>query len=138
MALWKRRLFRYFGEVHNRRYQASKIHDQPNGDPALRALAREAFLTATQNAPDDILALAGLGRTYLDSSQSHGGIEPLERARAIGAWNGPITIDLGRLYAAADRVAEARTLWREVVRVGLEDDVASATALLAGVGQSDE
>jgi FimV-like protein len=84
---------------------------------AARLEARGSFSRAIELAPDDPSAHAGYGTTFLrDDDDPTPGIEALERARALGAWDAGVNLSLARLFVARGDERRARERLEEVAR----------------------
>jgi len=112
--------------------------DSPGADDARRT-AREAFVRATALAPADPVAWAELGASYAeDDRDPQPGIDALERAQTLGAWDADVNLDLGRLLLRAGRRDAARERFAEVARIADGDPAREAERLLAELAPGAE
>jgi len=109
-----------------------------SGSERARLAARAAFLRATELDPEDPVAWAGVGASYVGATGDlETGIAALERAIELGAWAPGPRIDLGLLYAASGRSGRAREMLAEVARFDEGSAGERAAELLAGLAPSE-
>jgi Flp pilus assembly protein TadD len=132
------RIHLYIGHVHRARARAAAGSEESDAATESRRVARIAYARARDLDPDDPSAWAGLGWSYVVDDDPQAGIEALERARALGAWDADVNLDLGRLYRRTGNLVRARERWEEVARVGDESNAEVAQRLLQAKGVSDE
>ena len=122
------------GEVDAARARSLADDGDADGAAAARLASRAAFVRATALAPEDPVAWAGLGASWLGSDGDLApGIAALERARELGAWSAPPTLALAQLYLASGQRGLARVRLEEVVRRGEGASAEAAEELLAGL-----
>jgi Flp pilus assembly protein TadD len=94
---------------------------------------------ATALAPADPVAWAELGASYAeDDRDPQPGIDALERAQTLGAWDADVNLDLGRLLLRAGRRDAARERFAEVARIADGDPAREAERLLAELAPGAE
>jgi tetratricopeptide (TPR) repeat protein len=103
-----------------------------------RRAARAAFLRATELAPGDPVAWAGVGASFVGAEGELGpGIAALERSLELGAWAAGPNLDLARLYAAAGQRERARERLEAVARMDEGRAGERAAELLAELAASE-
>lgn len=110
-----------------------------SGDPAAageaRSRARAAFTRATELAPEDPVAWAALGTSYADrEGDVQPGIDALERARSLGAWEPDTSLTLARLLIRSGQPEAARERLAEITRLADGEPKQEAEKLLAELG----
>lgn len=120
------------------RIRATELEEEdPESASASRRIARGAYERVRDASPRSPAAWAGIGWSYVAEGDPRAGIRALERARALGAWDSGVALDLGRLYRRSGDAERARRLWLEVARIGDPEAVEQADALLALLDAGD-
>lgn len=96
----------------------------------LYASAIRLYRRALESEPDSAFALAGLGHSQLETKDFEAARESFAAAEIAGEWDADLTLAQGLVERELGKFAEARSLWREVLRLGSEDEAKRASELL--------
>jgi tetratricopeptide (TPR) repeat protein len=96
----------------------------------LLVAAIRLYQTALEAQPNAVFALAGLGYSQLEARDYDAARKSLADARLAGEWDGYLTLSQGWVEKQLGFNAEASSFWKEVVRLGTEDEAKRAAALL--------
>jgi hypothetical protein len=114
------------------RAQAEHLPETAPADPSrrLHASAADLYLRALELAPDSPAALAGLGATQLETGAIEEARATLAKAQSLGEWDATLTLDRGRAEQKAGNAEAARAFWKQVIRLGSEEEGERARELL--------
>jgi tetratricopeptide (TPR) repeat protein len=85
---------------------------------------------ALEVEPENAFALAGLGHSLLAIKEFEQARESLAKAQSFGEWDAALTLDRARVEQEMGFSDRARVFWKEVVRLGSEEQAKEAAALL--------
>ena len=85
---------------------------------------------ALESNPKSAFAMAGLGKSQLETGAYLEAHRALAEAQDLGEWDARLTLDRGRVEQKLGSVEDARAFWKEVIRLGTDEDAKRANALL--------
>jgi tetratricopeptide (TPR) repeat protein len=96
----------------------------------LLVAAIRLYQTALDAQPKDAFALAGLGYSQLEAEDFTAARRSLADARRVGEWDAQLTLSQGLVEKQLGSIPEASSFWKEVIRLGTEEEAKRAATLL--------